>query len=176
MAGCSRGSFPIWMTAAASRVDLAGGAAASPSSSSQAPPATAADQELGMVERALSAAGAAFISAIIVNPLDVAKVSGLGSLVPLPLSPPAFRVQVPAVRRLTRFVCLSRWMQTRLQAQAAGVQYHHPPQMAALGPDAVRNPIPSCFAWGRFLGACFSARPLISGGESWVFYTCIWGQ
>jgi solute carrier family 25, member 39/40 len=33
------------------------------------------DSGLGLGERALSAAGAAFISAIIVNPLDVAKVS-----------------------------------------------------------------------------------------------------
>jgi hypothetical protein len=32
-------------------------------------------------------------------------------------------------------------MQTRLQAQAAGVLYNQPAQMAALGPDAVRNPI-----------------------------------
>jgi hypothetical protein len=38
----------------------------------------AEDQELGMAERALSAAGAAFVSAIIVNPLDVAMVSGPG--------------------------------------------------------------------------------------------------
>uniref|UniRef100_A0A6V7QVP3 Mitochondrial carrier protein MTM1 n=1 Tax=Ananas comosus var. bracteatus TaxID=296719 RepID=A0A6V7QVP3_ANACO len=34
---------------------------------------SAADAELGFAERALSAAGAAFLSAIIVNPLDVAK-------------------------------------------------------------------------------------------------------
>ncbi|GJN03391.1 hypothetical protein PR202_ga20831 [Eleusine coracana subsp. coracana] len=106
MAGCSRGSLPTWMTAAASRVDLTGGAASSHQGSSPSPssssssqsPSAGADQELGMVERALSAAGAAFVSAIIVNPLDVAK--------------------------------------TRLQAQAAGVLYNHPPQMAALGPDA----------------------------------------
>ncbi|XP_062195943.1 mitochondrial carrier protein MTM1-like isoform X2 [Phragmites australis] len=102
MVGCSRGSLPTWMTAAASRVDLSGGVApshqgspSSTSSSTQAPPAAGADTELGMVERALSAAGAAFISAVIVNPLDVAK------------------------------------------AQAAGVLYHHPPQMAVLGPDAI---------------------------------------
>ncbi|XP_062192117.1 mitochondrial carrier protein MTM1-like [Phragmites australis] len=115
MAGCSRGSLPTWMTAAASRVDLSGGAApshqgSSPSPSSSGPaPAAGADQELGMVERALSAAGAAFLSAVIVNPLDVAK--------------------------------------TRLQAQAAGVLYHHPPQMAALGPDAILSEFrcsPSC--------------------------------
>lgn len=34
------------------------------------------DLKLGFVERSLSAAGAAFLSAIIVNPLDVAKVTG----------------------------------------------------------------------------------------------------
>ncbi|GJN16413.1 hypothetical protein PR202_gb03398 [Eleusine coracana subsp. coracana] len=117
MVGCSRGSLPTWMTAAASRVDLTGGAASShqgsspsqSSSSSSQSPSAGADQELGMVERALSAAGAAFVSAIIVNPLDVAK--------------------------------------TRLQAQAAGVLYNHPPQMAALGPDAILSEFrcsPSC--------------------------------
>jgi solute carrier family 25 protein 39/40 len=107
------------MTAAAARVDLssAGGGGGIPgsgaSSSSSSQPGysgphqqagvagAAADQELGMAERALSAAGAAFVSAIIVNPLDVAK--------------------------------------TRLQAQAAGVPYYQPSQMASLGPDAVTN-------------------------------------
>jgi solute carrier family 25, member 39/40 len=96
MVGCSRGTLPTWMTAAASRVDLSGGGGALPSptssSSSQAPVAAAEDQELGMAERALSAAGAAFVSAIIVNPLDVAKVSGPGLIA---LSGPlAFRVHV----------------------------------------------------------------------------------
>ncbi|KAL8095790.1 mitochondrial carrier protein MTM1-like [Apium graveolens] len=57
---------------------------------------------LGLTERAFSAAGAAFLSAIIVNPLDLAK--------------------------------------TRLQAQAAGVQYSHPlsnltSRMAFFGPN-----------------------------------------
>ncbi|XP_020395078.1 mitochondrial carrier protein MTM1-like isoform X2 [Zea mays] len=105
MVGCSRGSLPTWMTAAAARVDLSGGVTPShqgspspPHSSSGPAPAAGADQQLGLFERALSAAGAAFVSAIIVNPLDVAK--------------------------------------TRLQAQAAGVLYHQPAQMAALGPDA----------------------------------------
>jgi len=43
-------------------------------------------------------------------------------------------------------------MQTRLQAQAAGVLYHQPAQMAALGPDAVRKPIHSVLlcAWFEF--------------------------
>ncbi|OEL18705.1 Mitochondrial carrier protein MTM1 [Dichanthelium oligosanthes] len=124
MVGCSRGSLPTWMTAAASRVDLTGGAvspshqgSSSPSPSSGPASAAGADQELGMLERALSAAGAAFISAIIVNPLDVAK--------------------------------------TRLQAQAAGVLYHHPPQMAALGPEAILSEFrcsPSCTR-GLILGS-----------------------
>lgn len=35
---------------------------------------TTSDWKLGVAERAFSAAGAAFLSAIIVNPLDVAKV------------------------------------------------------------------------------------------------------
>lgn len=35
---------------------------------------SASDMKLGFVERSFSAAGAAFLSAIIVNPLDVAKV------------------------------------------------------------------------------------------------------
>jgi solute carrier family 25 protein 39/40 len=43
-------------------------------------------------------------------------------------------------------------MQTRLQAQAAGVLYHQPAQMAALGPDAVRNSIHSVLrcVWFEF--------------------------
>ncbi|XP_039853918.1 mitochondrial carrier protein MTM1-like [Panicum virgatum] len=126
MAGCSRGSLPTWMTAASSRVDLTGGAVSpshqgSPSPSPSGPePAAGADQELGMFERALSAAGAAFVSAIIVNPLDVAK--------------------------------------TRLQAQAAGVLYHYPPQVAALGPDAILSEFrcsPSCTR-----GLIFGSEPV----------------
>ncbi|KAL5231487.1 hypothetical protein ABZP36_030263 [Zizania latifolia] len=83
MVGCSRGGgLPAWMTAAAARVDLTGGGAAMPgttpsqpasSGQHQAAAAAAAENELGMTERALSAAAAAFVSAIIVNPLDVAK-------------------------------------------------------------------------------------------------------
>ncbi|KAF0899414.1 hypothetical protein E2562_019532 [Oryza meyeriana var. granulata] len=118
MVGCSRGGgLPAWMSAAAAaRVDLSGGGAgvmpgtgASSQPGSSGSQQAAADQELGMAERALSAAGAAFVSAIIVNPLDVAK--------------------------------------TRLQAQAAGVPYYQPSQMASLGPDAILSDFrcsPSC--------------------------------
>ncbi|KAK4273915.1 hypothetical protein QN277_017218 [Acacia crassicarpa] len=75
---------------------------------------TADDSKLGVGERAFSAAGAAFLSAIIVNPLDVAK--------------------------------------TRLQAQAAGVNYSHPLgnmtyRMANFGPNMLFADLrcsPSC--------------------------------
>lgn len=108
------------MTAAAARVDLSGGGASSGSQPSHPGTldAAVADQELGMAERAVSAASAAFISAIIVNPLDVAK--------------------------------------TRLQAQAAGVLYYQPSQMAALGLDTILSEFrcsPSC------------TRGIISGSE-----------
>ena len=60
-----------------------------------------------MFERALSAADAAFVSAIIVNPLDVAKVGSPGHSLPhsrRPLLPES--VCVRPLRRLTRFLCL----------------------------------------------------------------------
>lgn len=152
MVGCSRGGggLPAWMTAAAARVDLssAGGGGGIPgsgaSSSSSSQPGysgphqqagvagAAADQELGMAERALSAAGAAFVSAIIVNPLDVAKV-GVGGL----SLPPRALVWLVAESFFVFF--FFRLLQTRLQAQAAGVPYYQPSQMASLGPDAVTN-------------------------------------
>lgn len=43
-------------------------------SSPTPPPQPSGHEKLGIVERSFSAAGAAFLSAIIVNPLDVAKV------------------------------------------------------------------------------------------------------
>uniref|UniRef100_A0A6V7QYK6 Mitochondrial carrier protein MTM1 n=1 Tax=Ananas comosus var. bracteatus TaxID=296719 RepID=A0A6V7QYK6_ANACO len=65
---------------AASRVDFDNLPRPAPGGDAAAPPppqspgrGSAADAELGFAERALSAAGAAFLSAIIVNPLDVAK-------------------------------------------------------------------------------------------------------
>jgi solute carrier family 25 protein 39/40 len=38
------------------------------------PPPPATEREIGFAERAVAAAGAAVISAVLVNPLDVAKV------------------------------------------------------------------------------------------------------
>ena len=107
-----------------------------------------------MFERALSAAGAAFVSAIIVNPLDVAKVGrppGHPPPSPSPPSSPVVGEWSPCGLVAKRVSCFSR-MQTRLQAQAAGVLYHYPPQVAALGPDAVRSPISFCVACGVGFG------------------------
>ncbi|WOK95736.1 hypothetical protein Cni_G04443 [Canna indica] len=109
MVGCSRSGWPKWLTAA-TRVDFDGAsppnaskqdAASKPVVSSASHIGSSYSESLtGLAERALSAAGAAFISAILVNPLDVAK--------------------------------------TRLQAQAAGVeyyptQYQYGRQMASVG-------------------------------------------
>lgn len=91
MVGCSRHGLPKWI-AAATRVDL-DGASSSPgspksdasssslrsssSSSSSSPQlrSSSPDPSTGFGERALSAAGAAVLSAVLVNPLDVAKVT-----------------------------------------------------------------------------------------------------
>lgn len=85
MVGCSRSGFPKWITAA-TRVEFDGAsstnASKSEAQSTSSPPSPSAahlgsslpDTQMGFGERALSAAGAAVISAILVNPLDVAKV------------------------------------------------------------------------------------------------------
>ncbi|URD76041.1 Solute carrier family 25 member [Musa troglodytarum] len=86
MVGCSRHGLPKWI-AAATRVDLDGASssgspksdASSPSlrssSSSSSPQlrSSSPDPSTGFGERALSAAGAAVLAAVVVNPLDVAK-------------------------------------------------------------------------------------------------------
>ncbi|XP_042394305.1 mitochondrial carrier protein MTM1-like isoform X1 [Zingiber officinale] len=84
MVGCSRSGFPKWIPAA-TRVEFDGASSANASKSeaqsTSSPPSPSAahlvssspDFQMGFGERALSAAGAAVISAILVNPLDVAK-------------------------------------------------------------------------------------------------------
>ena len=42
--------------------------------SGSGPPPPAAERDMGFAERSLAAAGAAVVSAVLVNPLDVAKV------------------------------------------------------------------------------------------------------
>uniref|UniRef100_A0A0D9X7H4 Mitochondrial carrier protein n=1 Tax=Leersia perrieri TaxID=77586 RepID=A0A0D9X7H4_9ORYZ len=120
MVGCSRGGgLPAWMTAAAARVDLSGGGGVMPgggsSSSSQpgsspgshqlAAASAAADQELGMAERALSAAGAAFVSAIIVNPLDVAKTRLQAQAAGVPYYQPSHMASLGPEAILSDFRC-----------------------------------------------------------------------
>lgn len=74
MVGCSKNGLPTWMSAA-TRLDFDNISRPSNAGDSDgASPGGSPDSGLGLGERALSAAGAAFISAIIVNPLDVAKV------------------------------------------------------------------------------------------------------
>lgn len=86
MVGSKQG-LPSWISAAAvTRVDFQGNSSISmpesmlkETSSSSASPSSfskkaLSDVNLGFGERALSAAGAAVLSAVLVNPLDVAKV------------------------------------------------------------------------------------------------------
>lgn len=80
----SRPSVPSWIGAAVTRVDTEGNVSSMSETmfrdnkEESAPPdqysKAFSDGDLGFPKRAFSAAGAAFISAIIVNPLDVAKV------------------------------------------------------------------------------------------------------
>ncbi|KAG6784839.1 hypothetical protein POTOM_010549 [Populus tomentosa] len=79
MAGSSRQSLPSWITAAAAtktttRVDIEGiNKEGSPKNEESKSIPSASDFDLGFAERAFAAAGAAVLSAVIVNPLDVAK-------------------------------------------------------------------------------------------------------
>lgn len=77
----SRQSLPSWISAAAAnRVDCEGNVssmsetALKEGSSSSSSEKGLSDVNLGFGERAFSAAGASVLSAILVNPLDVAKV------------------------------------------------------------------------------------------------------
>ncbi|KAG0486864.1 hypothetical protein HPP92_008959 [Vanilla planifolia] len=81
MVGSSKNCLPAWMNAA-SRFDFDGGSSVSrseASSSSLSPSSTEVnsrlrgDSAMSFGERSLSAAGAAVVSAVLVNPLDVAK-------------------------------------------------------------------------------------------------------
>lgn len=82
MVGGSRQSLPSWISAAAaSRVDIDGNVSSvsdtmfySNAVKKDDSKPVSLDANLGLMERAFSAAGAAVVSAIIVNPLDVAKV------------------------------------------------------------------------------------------------------
>ncbi|KAJ6710363.1 MITOCHONDRIAL SUBSTRATE CARRIER FAMILY PROTEIN [Salix koriyanagi] len=81
MAGSSRQGLPSWITAAAAatttRVDIEGinnsSEEGSPKYEESKTVPSASDFDLGFAERAFAAAGAAVLSAVIVNPLDVAK-------------------------------------------------------------------------------------------------------
>lgn len=79
----SKQSLLSWIGAAVTRVDVEGKVSSMSSQSNSrddhggsrdAPSRGHSEAQLGFGERAFSAAGAAILSAIIVNPLDVAKV------------------------------------------------------------------------------------------------------
>lgn len=103
---CSRNTIPSWLSAA-SRVDFDSGAAAAASNASM--PETVflegrgeasstthsnalSDYNMGFKERIFSAAGAAFLSAVLVNPLDVAKIRLQAQAAGVPYSHPQHHV------------------------------------------------------------------------------------
>lgn len=72
----SRPAVPSWLSAA-SRVEFDGGGGAGTDGGGSVPAlgqGAVSDLHMGFAERAFSAAGAAVLSAVLVNPLDVAKV------------------------------------------------------------------------------------------------------
>ncbi|KAL5993536.1 hypothetical protein ACLOJK_014461 [Asimina triloba] len=179
---CSRHTLPSWLTAA-SRVDFDSGAAAAAANVSMPDSVFAdgldsshhhhhsskplsSDFNMGFAERAFSAAGAAVLSAILVNPLDVAKVFSLL------LKVFCWHLLRPLVFLWKHRKTLGKTMNedgevigppllwylysiqsaTRLQAQAAGVPYSHSHQqmsgrMASIGPSTIFSDArcsPSC--------------------------------
>ena len=78
----TRQGLPSWISAAVSRVEIDGNVTSvmvkgeeggEESSSQYHHSETLTDVNLGFAERAFSAAGAAILSAVLVNPIDVAK-------------------------------------------------------------------------------------------------------
>lgn len=68
----SRQSIPWWISGAATRVDFEGNASSAEQQNHHPKPIS--DSNLNFADRTFSAAGAAFFSAIVLNPLDIAKV------------------------------------------------------------------------------------------------------
>ncbi|KAF6172985.1 hypothetical protein GIB67_006361 [Kingdonia uniflora] len=89
----SRSSVPSWMSAAASRVDFEGNVTSMAESMFVEGRETCSSQRhrpetLDFVERACAAGGAAVLSAILVNPLDIAKTRLQAQAAGVPYSPP----------------------------------------------------------------------------------------
>ncbi|XXG42286.1 hypothetical protein AAC387_Pa01g2604 [Persea americana] len=92
---CSRPTVPSWLSAA-SRVDFDGGASAAMPEAvfldGRDQSNSLSDFDMGFSERVLSATGAAFLSAIIVNPLDVAKTRLQAQAAGVPYSHPQHHI------------------------------------------------------------------------------------